>query len=264
VTATPRRWHRYVALGDSTTEGLEDLDETGRYRGWADRLAQAIANHQGSIEYANLAVRGKTAVQIRDEQLPAALALRPDLVTVVAGMNDVLVPNFNPVAVASGIGAMFRTLRNTGATVLTFTMPDPTPNLPLTGVFQPRLRELNEQLRRWAHRTGAILVEVAAYASQSDPRLWHDDRLHGNSTGHAILAHALAHGLGLPGWDDSWLAPLPTRAGRPVLTDLVAAEVAWAQQHAWPWVWRSVRGVSSGEGRSPKHPEPVRLTAASA
>jgi lysophospholipase L1-like esterase len=38
-------WHRYVALGDSFTEGLSDPDpeRPGGYRGWADRLAGHLA-----------------------------------------------------------------------------------------------------------------------------------------------------------------------------------------------------------------------------
>src|SRR5688572_7835429 len=97
------RWGRYVAIGDSSTEGLDDPDGLGGYRGWADRLAEHIATHQGGIEYANLAIRGKSTAQIMDEQLPAALALKPNLVTVLSGMNDILNSNFDADAVAGKI-----------------------------------------------------------------------------------------------------------------------------------------------------------------
>ena len=136
----------------------------------------------------------------------------------------------------------------------------PHPNLPFTAVFQPRLREFNEQLRQSAARIpGAIMVDVASFPSASDPRLWSDDRLHGNSEGHQIVAHALAHGLGVPGFDDSWQRPLPPDDSRPALGQTVIAELAWAQQHALPWLWRSVRGRSAGDGLGPKHTEPIRL-----
>ncbi|WP_256443617.1 SGNH/GDSL hydrolase family protein [Micromonospora sp. M51] len=85
-------WQRYVAIGDSTTEGLDDPDGAGGYRGWADRFALAVARAQGGLEYANLAIRGRTTALIRAEQLQPALDLAPDLATVVAGMNDVLRP----------------------------------------------------------------------------------------------------------------------------------------------------------------------------
>src|SRR6185295_7183943 len=42
-----RVFRRYVALGDSSTEGLDDPDPRGGYRGWANRLADWIATAQG-------------------------------------------------------------------------------------------------------------------------------------------------------------------------------------------------------------------------
>ena len=89
-------FQRYVAIGDSTVEGLDDPDGRGGYRGWADRLAQRLAAAQGSVLYANLAIRGRTTRQIRREQLDAAVAMQPDLVAVVSGTNDLLRPRFDP------------------------------------------------------------------------------------------------------------------------------------------------------------------------
>jgi len=87
-----RRFERYVAIGDSTTEGLDDPDGQGGYRGWANRLAERIAAEQGSLLYANLGIRGRTTRQILDEQLAPAVAMRPDLATVVSGTNDLMRP----------------------------------------------------------------------------------------------------------------------------------------------------------------------------
>jgi lysophospholipase L1-like esterase len=92
---------RYVALGDSQSEGLLDGDEIRGYRGWADRLAEQLAAASPGMLYANLAVRGRLAAQVRDTQLGAALELRPDLASVVAGMNDLIRPRFNAAEVAS-------------------------------------------------------------------------------------------------------------------------------------------------------------------
>ena len=79
---------RYVAIGDSLTEGLGDDPWPGDVpRGWADRVAQHLTDQAGHpVHYANLAVRGQKAAQVRATQLPAALAAGPDLVTVTAGM----------------------------------------------------------------------------------------------------------------------------------------------------------------------------------
>jgi lysophospholipase L1-like esterase len=77
---------RYVAIGDSTTEGLMDPDGRGGYRGWADRFAEHVARAHGPLEYANLAVRGHDARTVRERQLARAVSMRPDVCTVVAGV----------------------------------------------------------------------------------------------------------------------------------------------------------------------------------
>jgi hypothetical protein len=153
---------------------------------------------------------------------------------------------------------MFRAFADSGATVLTFTLPDPTPNLPFTRRMQPRVVAFNAELRAAAARVGAIMVDVAEFAGGSDPRLWSEDRLHGNSMGHERVAHALAHGLGLPGFDESWRVPLPPAVPH-LLVNLVRADLSWAQQYALPWFWRTVRGRSSGDGLVPKRPHPAPL-----
>lgn len=52
-------YHRYVAIGDSQTEGVGDGDDRVGLRGWADRLAERLAAANPGLEYANLAVRGR-------------------------------------------------------------------------------------------------------------------------------------------------------------------------------------------------------------
>src|SRR6185437_2615910 len=97
----PRVFTRYVAIGDSSTEGLDDPDGRGGYRGWSQRLAERLAQVQDGLLYANLAIRGRTTRQIRDQQLGPALAMRPDLATVFSGTNDVVARSFDLAAVAA-------------------------------------------------------------------------------------------------------------------------------------------------------------------
>src|SRR3954453_21406704 len=104
-------YRRFVALGDSTTEGLVDLYPDGRYRGWADRLAERLTLIEPDLRYANLAVRGKRAFQVREDQLDLALALRPDLASVLAGLNDMLRRYCDVAAVAGEIDAIVGALR---------------------------------------------------------------------------------------------------------------------------------------------------------
>ncbi|MEU8185292.1 SGNH/GDSL hydrolase family protein [Micromonospora sp. NPDC049044] len=250
-------WQRYVAIGDSTTEGLDDPDEAGGYRGWADRFALAVAEAQGGgLDYANLAIRGRTTAQIRAEQLQPALDLAPDLATVVAGMNDVLRPSFDAEQVAGDVEAMQRALVGQGATVLTFTMPDPATVMPLARPLRGRMLALNEAMRAATARTGASLVDLGALPVASDPRLWSDDRLHANSAGHERIAAALAYTVGLPGFDDSWKASLPPAPPRR-RGEVLGAELAWTRRHLLPWLVRHLRGRSSGDDRVAKRPVPL-------
>src|SRR5580765_3042885 len=155
----PTRFERYVAIGDSSTEGIDDPDERGGYRGWSRRLAQRIADAQGGLRYANFGVRGRTTSEILEEQLTPALALSPDLVTVFSGTNDVTGWRFDAAAVARDMEEMQRALIAGGATVLTFTLPDLAPVMPLARLIAPRIRVLNDGLRGAAARTGTILLD---------------------------------------------------------------------------------------------------------
>lgn len=262
--APARSYERYVAIGDSSTEGLDDPDGRGGYRGWANRLAERIAAAQGALLYANFGVRGRKTREIRAEQLPRALELAPDLVTLFCGTNDVVARRFDLAQVAGDIEAMQRDLVGAGATLVTFTLPDLSTVLPLARSVTPRLHALNGELKRVSARTGALLVDFAAYAVTHDPRLWSDDRLHANAAGHARIAHALAHALGVPGADASWAEPLPP-APRAGLGARLAAELDWQRRHFLPWAWRHLHGRSSGDGRGPKRPrlEPVLAAQAS-
>lgn len=114
MSGTETRYLRFVALGDSHTEGVGDGDDVTGLRGWADRLAEHLARHSPQLRYANLAVRGRLAGQVHAEQLPTALALRPDFATVVAGVNDMLRPRFDPDEVAAHLEAMFAALTGQG------------------------------------------------------------------------------------------------------------------------------------------------------
>jgi lysophospholipase L1-like esterase len=249
-----RRIERYVAIGDSSTEGLDDPRPTGGFRGWADRLAESIAAAQGPLLYANLAIRGRRTRQILLEQLAPALGMRPDLATLFCGTNDVLARRFDAGALAADVEHMQRELVAQGAIVLSFTLPDLSAVIPSARWISHRVSALNQSLREAAARSGAVLVDFAAHEVTSDPRLWSEDRLHANAAGHARIAAALAHALGLHGADASWALPLPA-AAQPRVQERLVAEVRWARRYLLPWVWRHLRGRSSGDGRSSKRPE---------
>ncbi len=247
-----RRFERYVAVGDSTTEGLEDPDGAGGYRGWANRFAEHLARAQGSLHYANLAVRGLCARDIHQRQLDAALAMKPDVSTVVAGMNDLLRPRFDLDEVSGHHATMLEELTRIGATVLTFTLPDISRVMPMARLVRGRLHALNARLRKSCARTGALLVDFAAHDLGGDRRLWHDDRLHANSLGHERVAMGLADAVGLPGFE-GWSAPLPPLPPS-TLGEAARTELRWARQYLAPWLADHARGQPPDEPRRAKRP----------
>lgn len=254
IPARHKPFTRYVALGDSSTEGIDDPDDDGGYRGWSQRLAERIhAAQGGGLLYANLAVRGLTTRQVRERQLEEARAMRPDLATVFCGTNDVTGRRFDASAVAADIAHMQRALVDGGAAVVSFTLPDLTPLMPLARLITPRIAALNAALTESSRANGVILVDFAAHPVATDPRLWSEDRIHANTAGHTRIAEALAQALGLPGCNDAWRQPLAkdfTRSRR----QSWAAELCWVRRHLIPWLWQGLRGRSSADGCSPKRP----------
>ncbi len=249
-----RHFARYVALGDSSTEGLDDPDGRGGYRGWANRLAAHVAAAQpGGLLYANLAVRGRKTREVRKEQLNPALAMHPELVTVFSGVNDIVLRRCDVAAVARELERMMSAFADTGATVLTITMPDLSGVAPIARLVRDRLLALNERVREGCVRAGATCVDLAKAPVTGDLRLWSEDRLHANSAGHARIAAALAHALQLPGHDASWADPLPP-APRVSVVGRLGSELRWTGEHLVPWLWRHARGISSGDDRAAKRP----------
>lgn len=249
---------RYVALGDSQTEGIGDGDEDGGYRGWADRFAERLAATGARVDYANLAVRGRLAGQVHEEQLKAALELRPDVATVFAGVNDLIRPKYDADEVLDHLETMFAELTGVGARVATLTFPDIARIAPLARPLVPRVLDFNERVREAAERHGVAVADTAVYEVSTDRRLWQSDRLHCSPEGHRRIAGAVAHALGIPGSDESWSDPLPPLPA-PGMLRSATEEVRWLGSFLGPWVMRRVRGRSSGDGRTAKRPVPLPL-----
>jgi len=250
-------FHRYVAIGDSQTEGLHDYGDDGQPRGWADRFAERLSERNPELLYANLAVRGKRTFEVRRDQLDPALALAPDLATVVSGANDVIRPGVDTDEVAHELEGMYRTLTRAGCSVMGCTFP-----LPRTGLTRrvaPRLQSLNAAIREAAARHGVLLVEMEDIPMAADLRLWSADRIHLNPDGHHRLAAAFEATLA-GNRDRRWMEPLPP-APEPSRPRRLVSEAAWIAWFVVPKAVRMLRGRSSGDGRTAKRPELGRLTA---
>ena len=244
----------FVALGDSFTEGLnDDLRPDGRHRGWADRVASGLLARQGidELQYANLAIRGRLISQVRAEQVPVALQMRPDLVTFAAGVNDALRKTFDVDQVATDLEFSVRALREGGSQVLVFAYGDPSRRSRALGRISERTRALRSATLAIARSYSCLLVDFWGVSTYDDDRLWSADRLHLSPLGHRLTAEAVLEALGLG--DDSWRTPVSgtVRAG---LAKRRVDDARWVGAHAGPWLMRRLRGVSSGAGVRPKDP----------
>ncbi|WP_309135466.1 SGNH/GDSL hydrolase family protein [Cellulomonas sp.] len=263
-TTTAPRWTRYVAVGDSFSEGLWD-DPDGRdapQRGWADQLASHLSLRRTAaglapLEYANLAVRGRLLRPILRDQVPAALALEPDLVSVIGGGNDMLRPSVDVDRLADELERTVVRVRATGADVLLGTGFD-VRDSPLVRATRARVAVYNTHVWSIARRHGTYVLDLWGMRSLADWRMWAEDRIHLTTDGHTRVAQAALVALGLPPERDDWddpLAPLPPAPRR----DRVLADARWLREHAYPWARRRLQGRSSGDRLRPKRPDPTPL-----
>jgi lysophospholipase L1-like esterase len=253
------RWARYVAMGDSFSEGLWDPypDAPDIQRGWADLLAatlsaRRIAAGEAPLEYANLAIRGRQLRPIIAEQLDATIAAQPDLVSLVGGGNDILRARADIDAICAALEDAVVALRATGADVLMGTGFKAGAALSWTN---GRVGIFNANVWSIAQRHGAHVLDLWGMRSLADLRLWSEDRIHLTPEGHHRVANAAMVALGLDPDDAAYDTPLdatPPAAFR----ESARANAAWMRQYAGPWVFRRLIGTSSGDGRTAKWPTP--------
>ncbi|GAA1988208.1 SGNH/GDSL hydrolase family protein [Microbacterium pumilum] len=254
----PHPWRRFVALGDSFTEGIGDPepDLQGGHRGWADRVAEVLSRQVDDFAYANLAVRGKLIRQIVDTQIEPAIALKPDLITFSAGGNDVIRPGSDPDAVAQLFEDAVVRLSQDGATLVVFTGID-TDFTPVFRGIRGKVAIYNENIRAIADRYDCIVADQWALKEVQDMRFFDDDRLHYNALGHHEVARMVLRALNVPNdLQPMQPDPLPRRTWR----EARAVDLVWAREYLVPWVLRRVRHQSSGDEITAKRPDPLPIT----
>lgn len=239
---------RYVAIGDSFTEGVGDELPDGRVRGWADIAAQGWADAAGHpIEYANLAIRGKLAWPIVEQQLEPALALRPTHLSFNGGGNDMLRPRSDIEHIADAFSRVLRRCDEEGVTLIVLSGANPSGQLPMGKMVQRRGDQLSTAVvRRIEDRPDVIRALNWPDTELSAPAYWSEDRLHMNANGHHRVAARVLHALGYEP-PEAWWAPtshLPTGP----------EGLAYYREFVAPWVRRRLTRTSSGDGRAAKYP----------
>lgn len=244
-------WQRFVAVGDSFTEGVGDPGPGDRDRGWADRLAEQLAVSQPDLHYANLAIRGRKLHQIVTEQVPTAVQMQPDLVTFAGGINDALRPSWDLPAMTDAVTEALSELSATGATVVVLTFGQPAYRSKVMGLAQQRFAQYRDVLLDAAARNDCLVVDFWEHRAFDDSRFWADDRLHLNSVGHERVTLAVMEALGVS--DQVWWDALPP-VSSPSPVSQAVGDARWFATHLAPWMGRRLLGRSSGDGVTPKRP----------
>ncbi len=229
----------FTALGDSITLGIGDpvrpADQKKQScRGWARLLAESL--HEPDLHI--LASNGATAAEIASDQLPRALARKPQVASVVFGINDTLRPGFDPAKIEAAAAQTVGALRAAGAEVLTMRLPDSGWMLGLPDALgKPlarRTHAVNAALDSVAQRFGTLHYDAAGCPATYDKRMWAVDRLHPNERGHRLIArsfHELLHAAGIP------IGPAP-EAEPENQPPTRWAEFAWMATKGTAWVVR--------------------------
>ncbi|QAY72224.1 SGNH/GDSL hydrolase family protein [Agromyces protaetiae] len=249
-------FHSYVAIGDSFTEGLGDDLPDGTPRGWADLVAIGLAKAaREPIGYANLAIRGRKLGGIVEEQLEAAIALRPEVISFNGGGNDIMRPRMPEDLIAERFRTAVHRIHDEGIHVLILSGGNPGDHLPLGKVMDVRGERLTKRLVDLTALSGVTFVDNFNDRGLRDIRYWSPDKLHLNSLGHARVASNVLTAIGVPvpaewGVDEVAAAPDGPRSRN---------TAAYYREFVLPWIGRRLTGRSSGDGRTAKRPtlEPV-------
>ncbi|MEV0530679.1 SGNH/GDSL hydrolase family protein [Kitasatospora sp. NPDC050463] len=267
---------RFVALGDSLTEGVGDPVAGGR-RGWASLLAGSLAPPEVGVEFTNLARSGALSTDLTTDQLPAALVLRPRLAAVVVGGNDTLRSGFDIGRTTRELDTTLGELSRSGALLLTACLPDPGALLrlprPLARPLARRMRAVNTVVHALSTRHRAVHLHVADLPWTTHRELLSVDRLHPSAEGHRLIArgfHDLLATAGRP------LGPAPA-AGRVDPPPGAVADLWWMATRGTSWLAErctdllpgllalaAVEGWARLRGATGRHDEQMTRAAAAA
>jgi lysophospholipase L1-like esterase len=181
----------YTALGDSTGVGVGARDGGG----YVARLFERIKREHGDARLTNLCVSGATTADVLREQIRPALTMRPTLVTLGIGINDIghglSVEQF-----ARNYEEIVKRLKaETKATIVVTNIPDISfaPVVPLYARESTRrsVELFNEKVHAIADRYNLLVVDVYAEthrAIPTHPEFFSDDGFHPSAEGYEYWA----------------------------------------------------------------------------
>lgn len=179
----------YVVIGDSTT-----VSQGGSYgRGYARVSAQHLSESY-EVTMTNLGISGATARSVIDEQLEQAVALKPDLVLLGVGANDVT--HFTKLSdVTESFQKIVNKLRaaNSEVKIVVTRSPavDSVSRFPIGArqLIKLRVNQLNSALQPLIDSNNLTIAPIAEETRQAfldDPSLLAEDKFHPNDRGYGL------------------------------------------------------------------------------
>lgn len=224
-----------AVLGDSVGLGIGDPAIGGGWRGFGPILAEAL----GGARLTNLSVSGSRVGGVLTEQLPAALAARPDVTVLIVGMNDTMRSDFDPVRLHADLNHVVGALVAVGSIVVTakyhehhrvFRLPGP-----IRRALAGRIDALNDVVDRVGRRHGIGVIDLGQVPGIYDTRAWAIDRLHPSELGHRLLAKTIAEQLAGTGTAVLKEVSLQCAGGRDPSR---LARWGWLVFKGLPWLFR--------------------------
>lgn len=128
-----------------------------------------------------------------------ALTFNPDLVSLIAGANDVLKGRWNHDAYKNDMEFMINTLSKAGADIIIANLPDFTVRLPFASekkqVIKEQLLEANEVIYSLSREYKLHHVDFWNHHLVNDNTLWSKDLIHPNSKGYVKVAELIFSSL---------------------------------------------------------------------
>jgi len=241
---------RYVAIGDSFTEGVGDDLPDGGVRGWADLVAQGLADATSQpVQYANLAIRGRLLGPIIEQQLEPALALGPTLISINGGGNDMLRPGTDLPWIIETTERALRRVLETDTEPLLLAGANPTVGIPRSDAVRAKGDALTNSVADMAERLSIRFCDNWSDDVLARREYWSTDRLHLAPVGHHRVASNVLRALGYDHPAD-WVID-----AEPMAAPTMREQLRYTRQHVLPWIGRRLTGRSSGDGRTAKYGE---------
>jgi hypothetical protein len=183
---------------------------------------------------------------------------------VIAGMNDLIKPRFDPLALRHNLVWTVGRLRTAGVVVLTAKLHDPGRLLRLPGPLHRRLTERVAELNAAVDAAaggdpGVLVVDLSMHDEAYLPSTFDVDRVHPGPRGHRLLAREFAERLAAAGAPIATLPSLEGPPSRPSRLDhavwLAAVGVPWLLGRTTrPLLGRTTQALLDRSTRQPREP----------